>query len=237
MMRPMQTTENGAIRCGILPVNKAPASTSFHLVAMLRKRLHIDKIGHAGTLDPFATGVMVMLIGRSFTRLSDQFLSADKEYRAQITLGQTTDTFDIDGQVLSKSGHIPSLADLEQALIAFQGDCVQIPPMFSAKKVGGKKLYDLARKGVTVERAPIKVRLLTKLLGYEYPRIELNVTCSKGTYIRTLAQDLGGALGCGGFLSTLSRTRSGSFTLSDCIDQEKIADPSFDLTPFLRKST
>ena len=100
---------------GILPVNKAPASTSFHLVAILRKRTKIEKIGHAGTLDPFATGVMVMLIGRDYTRLSNQFLSADKEYQATLTLGRTTDTFDIDGQVLSSSDVVPTLSDIEQA--------------------------------------------------------------------------------------------------------------------------
>ncbi len=231
----MPTSENPSF-CGILPVNKAPISTSFHLVAILRRRTKIEKIGHAGTLDPFATGVMVMLIGRQYTRLSDRFLIADKEYCARVTLGRATDTFDIDGQILTTSDHIPTPSDLEQALLSFQGDCLQIPPMFSAKKIAGQKLYDLARKGVTIERQPVKIRLSTTLLGYDYPHVDLSISCSKGTYIRTLAQDLGQQLGCGAHLSALSRTRSGSFSLADCVDQTKLSDPAFDFIPFLRRA-
>lgn len=222
--------------CGILLVNKAPAATSFHLVSLLRRRTKIEKIGHAGTLDPFATGVMVMLVGKNYTRISNQFLSADKQYRATLMLGQSTDTYDIDGKVQSQSPHVPSLADVEQALVSFQGICTQIPPMFSAKKVQGQKLCDLARKGVTIERASIQIELSTKLLSYSYPHIHLDISCSKGTYIRTIAHDLGQMLGCGAHLSALSRTRSGSFLLSDCIEQQSILDANFDLTPFLRKS-
>lgn len=222
--------------CGILPVNKSTNSTSFHLVHLLRKRTGIEKIGHAGTLDPFATGVMVMLIGRQFTRLSNQFLFADKEYRATIQLGQTTDSFDIDGRIMTRSDHIPTLFDLEQALLSFQGDCLQIPPMFCAKKIGGQKLYDLARKGLSIERAPTTVRLHTNLIGYEYPHVELHIICSKGTYIRTLAHDLGELLHSGAFLSALSRTRSGPFSLSDCISQENILNPDFNIVPFIRRS-
>jgi len=222
--------------CGILPVNKSKNCTSFHLVHLLRKRTGIEKIGHAGTLDPFATGVMVMLIGRDYTRLSNQFLYADKEYRGMIRLGQTTNTFDIDGQILTHSDHIPSLFDVEQALLSFQGDCQQIPPMFSAKKIGGQKLYDLARKGLSVERAPTTVCLHTTLIRYEYPHIELHITCSKGTYIRSLAHDLGQLLHAGGFLSALSRTRSGTFKLSDCIEQENISNSNFDIAPFIRRT-
>ncbi|MBF8262655.1 MAG: truB [Parachlamydiales bacterium] len=203
---------------------------------MLRRKTRIETIGHAGTLDPFAAGVMVMLIGRPYTRLSNQFLSADKQYRATIQLGQTTDTFDIDGRILNRSDHIPSLSDLEQALVSFQGECLQIPPMFSAKKIGGQKLYDLARKGKTIDRKPVPVRLCTTLIHYAYPLIEIDIACSKGTYIRTLAHDLGAMLGCGAFLSALTRTRSGTFTLSDCIAQESLKDPSFNITPFLRKA-
>jgi len=221
-------------QCGILPVDKAADCTSFHLVHLLRKRTGIEKIGHAGTLDPFATGVMVMLIGREFTKLSNQFLFADKEYRATIRLGQTTDTFDIDGQITSHSDHVPTLAEIEEALLSFQGDCLQIPPMFSAKKINGQKLYDLARKGVNIERAPTQVRLHTTLIRYEYPDLELHIACSKGTYIRSLANDLGTLLKSGGFLSALARTRSGSFTIDDCIAQKNILDPAFDLAPWIR---
>ncbi len=235
MTNPMFADQCSSL-CGVLPVNKSTNCTSFHLVYLLRKRTRIEKIGHAGTLDPFATGVMVMLIGRQFTRLSNQFLFSDKEYRATIRLGQTTDTFDIDGQILTHSDHVPTLYDVEQALLSFQGDCLQIPPMFSAKKIKGQKLYDLARKGVVVERAPTTVRLHTTLISYEYPYLELHIVCSKGTYIRTLAHDLGEILRSGAFLSKLSRMRSGPYALSDCIDQENISNPDFDIAPFIQRT-
>ena len=221
---------------GILPVNKAIGSTSFHLVSLLRKKTGIEKIGHAGTLDPFASGVMVMLIGKDYTRLSDRFLSADKVYRATIQLGMSTDTYYIDGNATSHSTLEPTLADLERALLSFQGECMQIPPMFSAKKIQGQKLYHLARKGMTIERQPVKVRLQTTLLSYAYPDIELEVACSKGTYIRTLAHDLGQMLGCGAFVSKLSRTASGAITLEECVEQASLLNPAFDLAPYLKKS-
>jgi tRNA pseudouridine55 synthase len=202
---------------------------------MLRKRTKIETIGHAGTLDPFATGVMIMLIGKTFTRLSDRLLSADKEYKATIEFGTTTDTYDIDGTILTRSNREPTHAELEQALLAFQGECLQVPPMFSAKKIKGQKLCDLARKGVSIEREPVKVHLSTHLLSYVYPFAELLVTCSKGTYIRSLTHDLGQHLGCGAFLSALTRTRSGTYSLLDCIDQKSILDPDFNLSPYLRK--
>jgi tRNA pseudouridine55 synthase len=220
---------------GILPVNKATKTTSFHLVSLLRKRTKIEKIGHAGTLDPIATGVMVMLIGREFTLRSNEFMGADKEYLATLQLGITTDTFDNDGTILTRSDKIPTLEELQVALLSFQGDCEQIPPMFSAKKVQGKKLYDLARKGIVIERAPIRVRLSTTLVSYSFPFAELKVSCGKGTYIRTLAHDLGQMLGSGASLSALSRTRSGTFSLADCVDQERLLDPSFDVKPHLWK--
>jgi len=222
--------------CGILPVNKAPGLNSFGLVSLLRKKTKIDKIGHAGTLDPFASGVMVLLIGRLYTRLSDQFLNADKQYHATIRLGQKTDTFDSDGKLLATSEHIPTLEELQQALLSFQGECLQIPPMFSAKKIQGKKLYELARKGIVVERKPVRVLLTTRLLHYEYPKAELLIDCSKGTYIRSLAHDLGELLGCGAHLSGLVRTKSGSFTLQDCVSVQQLQDCTFDYRPWIRKS-
>ena len=228
-------TPNPLTECsGILPVNKSVGCTSFTHVSLLRKKTRIQKIGHAGTLDPFASGVMVLLIGRDYTRLCDQLLTTDKHYRATLQLGTTTDSYDIDGQILSTSELIPSLEAIEQALLSFQGECLQTPPMFSAKKVQGKKLYDLARKGVTIERESVKVHLQTTLLSYTYPHIELDISCSKGTYIRSIAQDLGQMLGCGAFLCQLTRTRSGQFDLSHCIDQADLMQA--DLTPFLRRS-
>jgi len=222
---------------GILLVNKPRGKTAFSLVACLRKVLGVQKIGHAGTLDPFATGVMVMLIGRNYTKLSDSFLECDKEYVARVHLGITTDTYDCEGAIEARSNLVPSLQQIEEALKSFQGEIEQVPPMFSAKKVNGKKLYELARKGKTIERKSAKVRLETHLLAYTYPYLDIRVNCSKGTYIRSIAYDLGISLGCGAHLSLLERTRSGSFLLQDCVDGTTLmAHDKQDLISRLRKS-
>ncbi|MBU6446070.1 MAG: tRNA pseudouridine(55) synthase TruB [Verrucomicrobia bacterium] len=220
---------------GILLVDKAPQSTSFYLVSLLRRLTGIEKIGHAGTLDPFATGVMVMLIGKEMTRRSHEFLSSDKEYRATIQLGLTTETYDLEGAIVERSDKVPTLAEVELALSAFQGDILQTPPMYSAKKVGGKKLYDLARRGIVIERQPVLVRVAIELLQYNYPMVDIKVTCSKGTYIRSLAHDLGQGLGCGAHLFELTRTRSGCFRLEDCVPQALLKDREFDITPHPRR--
>lgn len=219
---------------GILLVNKPQGKTSFSLIRSLRKATGIKKIGHAGTLDPFATGVMVILLGRNYTRLSDQLLCQDKEYDAEVCLGVSTDTYDCDGKVVAQSKKIPSLLDIEQVLQHFQGQIEQIPPMFSAKKIGGKKLYELAREGLTIERQPAKVQLTTRLIQYNYPHLLLNVACSKGTYIRSVAHEIGVMLGCGAHLSQLQRTRSGQFHLLDCIDGKLLENPQFQVTSFLK---
>jgi tRNA pseudouridine55 synthase len=222
---------------GILLVDKARGHTSFSLVHTLRKRLGVKKIGHAGTLDPFATGVMVMLIGRRYTRLSDQFLCSDKEYIAEVYLGITTDTYDCEGAVTSRSSLIPSLEQIQEALTHFQGEIEQIPPMYSAKKVQGKKLYELARKGQEIARAPVKVKVEIHLIHYDYPYLELQIVCSKGTYIRSLGNDLGKLLGCGAHLSNLKRTRSGQFCLQDCVKEEELQSASFNLLDKITKET
>jgi tRNA pseudouridine55 synthase len=221
---------------GILLVDKTRASTSFHIVSLLRRLTGVETIGHAGTLDPFATGVMVFLISREYTRRSNEFLTSDKQYRATLHLGISTDTYDLDGQVTHQSPLIPTPHDIELALAPFQGDILQIPPMYSAKKVQGKKLYDLARRGITIERQPVPVHLDIRLIRFEYPHLELLVDCSKGTYIRSLAHDLGQILGCGAHLIALCRTRSGHFTLEECLSQTLLKNPDFDLTPHLRLS-
>lgn len=201
---------------GIVLLDKPAQKTSFHLVSFLRKLTSVKKIGHAGTLDPFATGLMVMLVGKPFTKLSNLFLKATKSYVGLIHLGQTTDSYDIDGQVLTTSDYRPSETEVKNAIEThFQGEIDQIPPMFSAKKVDGKKLYELARKGIEIPRQSKKVRVQTTLLRYEYPFIEIDVSCSSGTYIRSIAHDLGQILGCGAFLETLRRTRVGPFLLED----------------------
>ncbi|HSX38605.1 MAG TPA: tRNA pseudouridine(55) synthase TruB [Chlamydiales bacterium] len=212
---------------GILLVNKAPSSTSFHIVSLLRRLTKEKTIGHAGTLDPFATGVMVMLIGREFTRRSNEFLLADKQYQTTLHLGIETDSYDVDGKITSRSQIIPTLVDVESVITSFQGEIFQTPPMFSAKKINGKKLYELARKAIEVERKPVKVHLKIELLSYAYPYLELLVDCSKGTYIRSLAHDIGNILQCGAHLSKLVRLRSGSFTLDECVNQELLKHPEF----------
>lgn len=219
---------------GILLVDKEAGSTSFYLVSLLRRLTKVEKIGHAGTLDPFATGVMVMLIGKEFTRKSELFLSSDKEYRATIQLGIATETYDLEGEITARSDKIPTLKEIELAIGAFQGEILQTPPMYSAKKVAGQKLYDLARRGIVIEREPVKVRIAIEFIQYNYPLLKLRVVCSKGTYIRSLAHDIGEFLGCGAHLFELTRTRSGSFLLGDCVPQDSLKNKEFDITPHLR---
>ena len=194
---------------GILLLNKTRGKTSFSLVSMLRRLSGIQKIGHAGTLDPFATGVMVMLIGKSYTRLSDQFIGHDKEYCAKLQLGITTDSYDCDGKIIKESQKVPTFFEIQEALKSFQGNILQVPPMFSAKKINGKKLYQLARAGIEVERASVNITISTDLVSYRYPFLELKIACTKGTYIRSIAHDLGIMIGCGAHLVELVAPEAG----------------------------
>lgn len=219
---------------GILPICKAEGTPSFHLVTLLRRRTGIETIGHAGTLDPFARGVMLLLIGRAYTRLADQFLNSDKEYEATLLLGTETDSYDRDGAITATSPYRPTLPEITTALAHFQGEILQIPPMFSAKKQQGRKLYELARRGITVDRPPVRIRLTTTLLSYTYPHLILRIACSKGTYIRSIAHDLGRILQSGAHLISLTRTRSGTFTLDQCLPEADI--PTANLTPYLNTS-
>ncbi len=221
---------------GILLLDKPRGATSFSLVSLLRRLSGIKKIGHAGTLDPFATGVMVMLVGKPYTRLSDQFIGHDKEYLATLHLGIATDSYDCDGQITNQSSRIPNMCEIQEALNHFQGTVLQTPPMFSAKKINGKKLYKLARIGIEVERKPVQVTLQTELISYEYPFLELKINCSKGTYIRSIANDLGTMLGTGAHLKTLVRTKSGPFTLKECLNIHSLTEPTFALKNSLKKS-
>lgn len=220
---------------GILLLDKPRGRTSFSLIPVLRRLARVGTIGHAGTLDPFATGVMVMLLGKPFTQMSQKFLSDEKEYKATLLLGVATDSFDCDGKVVASSERVPEKGEVETCLKKFQGDLLQTPPMFSAKKVAGKKLYELARKGVTIERKPVPVSVTTTLLKYEYPHLELHFVCSKGTYIRSLADEIGKELGSFAHLIELTRLRSGSFQLKDCLSWERVSSPNFDLKTSLRK--
>lgn len=219
---------------GILPINKPAGKTSFSLVSLLRRITKVKKIGHTGTLDPFASGVLILLIGKKYTRLCDQLLCQDKEYSATIHLGITTDTYDIDGKVIERSSHIPTQQDIDHILQHFEGTILQTPPMFSAKKIQGKKLYELARKGITIERPLSQVTVSITPLSYTYPHLKIHVHCSKGTYIRALAHDIGCFLGCGAHLSALTRVKNGLFSLSECCDSERLIDPTYDWISYLR---
>ena len=220
---------------GILLLNKPLHKSSFYLVHILRKLTGIQKIGHAGTLDPLATGVMVMLVGKTYTTKSDLFLNDDKEYEVVISLGSSTTTYDKEGEIVEQSPLIPSLDAIQNALKNFQGVCTQTPPMFSAKKQNGKRLYEMARKGIDVKREPQQVTLHTEFISYNYPDLKLYVRCSKGTYIRSIAQDLGKELGCFGHVNTLTRTRSGRFQIQDCLDISSLLEPNFSYTDHLQR--
>lgn len=213
---------------GILLVDKPRGKSSFYLVKILRALTKIKKIGHAGTLDPFATGIMVMLIGRNYTKLSDTFLNKSKTYIGTLHLGASSTTYDSDGELTSISDTVPTLNDIETALKKYQGKILQTPPMFSAKKINGKKLYELARAGKVIEREPVEIFVSTKLLEYNYPKLKLEIFCSKGTYIRSIAHDLGEDLQIGAYLKELIRTKSGEFSIEDCIKFSTLQDISFD---------
>ena len=211
---------------GILIVDKPRDFTSHDVVAKLRGMLRQKKIGHAGTLDPMATGVLVVLLGNA-TRASDHASGQSKEYIARLRLGQVTDTQDVTGTVLEEHPVEVTRDDLKVALAAFTGDIRQLPPMYSAISVNGKRLYDLARKGVEVERASReitieKLELLEDGEGLGAHEYDLRAACSKGTYVRTICHDIGAALGCG-TMADLRRVRSGRFTLENALTFEEIA--------------
>lgn len=219
------------LRGGIVLVDKPKGVSSFYLVKVLRKITNIKKVGHAGTLDPFATGLLVLLVGKNFTRLSDKFLTSDKEYEATLKLGVATDSFDETGEITKQSDTIPEEEDIKNLLPSFCGKIQQTPPMFSAKKVNGKKLYELARKGIEIERKSVEVDVEITFLSYSYPELKIYVKCSKGTYIRSLANDIGETLGCFAHLTDLRRTKSGEFLLSDSFSLEQIQNGDFGYLP------
>ncbi len=203
---------------GVLNVNKPAGMTSHDVVDVVRGLLKIRRVGHTGTLDPRATGVLPLCVGRA-TRISQFLTQADKEYVITMRLGITTDTLDADGKVVYRTEDIAvDPAKLREVLAGFVGEIEQVPPLFSAKKHRGERLYRLARRGETVDREPIRVKIhrLT-LLSLDPPFIELQVECSKGTYARTLCDDIGRALGCGAHLYALTRIRSGRFVIEEAL--------------------
>ena len=213
---------------GILVIDKPAGPTSHDMVNRVRRILKTRRVGHAGTLDPFATGVLVVCFGRA-TRLSQYLSSDDKEYVAKMFLGFETDTGDLTGKMLGEESHAGQILEtqIRDVFEEFVGEIEQIPPMYAAKKVGGKKLYDLARQGIEVERRPVKLRisnleLISHTLQKEPRSVTFGVTCSSGTYIRVLAAEIGQRLGSGAHLLELRRTRSGNCRLSDAVTVDEL---------------
>ena len=209
---------------GIINIHKEAGFTSHDVVAKMRGICGQKKIGHTGTLDPQATGVLPVCLG-SGTKLCDMLTDKDKEYVAELLLGQTTDTQDVTGQILTENQVEVSEEQVRDAVMSFVGDYDQIPPMYSALKVNGKKLYELAREGKEVERKARPVTILEiEILDIQLPVVKMRVACSKGTYIRTLCADIGEKLGCGGTMKSLVRTKVGHFTLENAITLGTLQD-------------
>jgi len=208
---------------GVLVVNKPQGWTSHDVVAFVRRKFGLKKVGHAGTLDPMATGVLVILIGK-LTKSSNQLMSGDKEYDATLTLGAESDTGDAWGKIIPSGGTIDlSPGRIEAAFKKFSGEIEQAVPMYSAAKYNGRKLYEFARKGVTVAVEPKKVTIKKlEISKIALPEVSFSLTCSKGTYVRQLAVDIGKDLGCGAYLSRLVRTRSGEFGIQDAVSVETL---------------
>ena len=209
---------------GIIIINKPLGKTSHDMVSFMRRVTGIKKIGHTGTLDPMAEGVLPICIGKA-TKAADMLTADDKGYRAQLVLGMTTDTLDSEGDILSECEVKCTREEIENVIKSFRGEVEQIPPMFSAIKQNGKKLYELARKGIEVERKPRKITI-NKIdileIDTKNNTVTIDVDCSKGTYIRTLCEDIGTKLGVGAYMNTLVRTKSGIFNIKDAMTTKDI---------------
>ena len=207
---------------GILIIDKPHGLTSHDVITRIRRVTKVRQVGHAGTLDPMATGVLVVCLGQA-TRISEYLFGHDKAYRATIRLGIETNTYDADGEIVATHEVSIDRAAVEQALAQFIGEIQQVPPMYSAIKRDGRKLYELARHGIEIERAARSVIVHSiELRDYAAPDITLDVQCSAGTYIRSIAHDLGEALGTGGHLIELRRTASGPFTIDQAISLDEL---------------
>ena len=218
---------------GIVIVDKPQGWTSQDVTARLRRVFNTRRIGHGGTLDPMATGVLPVFVGRA-TRGVEFFEHAEKTYETVLRLGITTDTEDISGTVLTEQDAFATGEQLEEVLANFRGEILQVPPMYSALKVGGQKLVDLARKGKEVERQPRPITIHElRLLGMDADGIHLRVRCSKGTYIRTLCKDIGEALGCGGCMAALRRVQAGEYTIDEAVPLQTLLETE-DPEPYLR---
>lgn len=222
----MSKTENASL-FGFLNIYKSKGLTSHDVVARLRKITKVRQIGHTGTLDPFATGVLPICIGKA-TRLIE-YLDDDKEYLATVQFGKNTATYDLEGEITATFDKKVTEEDVKNALKDFEGEISQIPPIYSAIKVNGKKLYDYARQGQDIEIKPRKVTI-SKIELKEFDKTsqsaKITVACSKGTYIRSIAYDLGAKLGCGGYLTALERTQAGKFQVNTAIKLEDLTEVS-----------
>lgn len=210
---------------GVLMIDKESGMTSHDVVAIVRKRLGIKKVGHCGTLDPLATGLLLIVLGRG-TKIQDLLMAEDKEYEGSMRLGISTDSQDADGEVVD-SRPVPQLtpANIEEAFAKYDGDFYQLPPMVSAIKQGGVALYKLARQGKVVEREPRFVHVFAhEIRNITLPDIEFRVVCSKGFYVRTYAHDIGETLSCGAHLRSLRRTKSGRFSLDHAITVSQLRE-------------
>jgi tRNA pseudouridine55 synthase len=222
----MVGSKEQSIEAGIFLIDKPVGLTSFRIVQFVRRALHIKKVGHAGTLDPFATGLLVVCAGRQATKHISRLMAGEKEYVATLLLGVETDTLDLTGRVVSehKVGALDS-RQIEECLAGFVGRQLQTPPQYSALKHQGKPLYYYARKGVEVEKEPREIEIFElECMGLDENSLSIRVVCSKGTYIRTLAADIGKQLGCGAHLTALRRLRNGSFSVSGAIDGSELQD-------------
>jgi tRNA pseudouridine55 synthase len=232
MLNPLFSPKTGKSRLfsnlnGFIVIDKPKNWTSFDVVAKIRNRLNPKKIGHAGTLDPLATGVLVLCLGQG-TKLSEKVMGTDKEYVGEITLGAVSDTDDAQGPVVpnEKATERP-ITEVENVLQSFVGTFDQMPPKFSAKKIDGDRAYKLARKGKEVKLEPAQVTVKQiELLDYKWPKIKLRVVSGKGFYVRSLARDVGEKLGVGGYLSDLKRTRVGTFSIERAVTVEEASEKS-----------
>ncbi|MBT3582096.1 tRNA pseudouridine(55) synthase TruB [bacterium] len=225
----MQSLQNNQAEpvAGFLLVRKPVGITSFQIVRKLRYITQVKKIGHAGTLDPFASGLVILAIGKQYTRLITNFLNASKEYRATLVLGIETDSYDCDGKSIQAEKKTWDISEIERAVLSFKGNYAQTPPAFSAKKIKGKKAYELARKGEPVKLKPqlvtifeIEIKRINN--NIPYPVVEFIVKCAKGTYIRSLARDIGVKLGSVAYLKDLCRTKIADHALKDALDYKDL---------------
>ena len=208
---------------GILNFNKPRGRTSFSVIGLVRKGSGVRRVGHAGTLDPLAQGVLLVCVGAA-VRITEYLMDLPKVYRGTVRLGTETDTYDAEGEVVATHDVHVSENALRQALAAFSGEIEQRPPAHSAIKVGGRPAYERARKGEKIDLPPRKVTVYRlDLLRFEPPEVEIEIECSRGTYVRSLAHDLGQALACGAHLSALTRTRVGPFRVEDALDEAALA--------------